>query len=208
MSNVIKLNKKNKLNLVVSSGSGFSGDGGETEEEYLERLEEEKKEQIYNAGRETAIREMQEHFSKNLQTKFSQFDQIIKSIDESLEEYKKAFGKIVLDTSFTIAEKIVKRTIPEYPTIISTIKEATSKIIGANSIVLKLNPIDMRLIEEGDEEFLDSRSYSNIKFEVDERIEQGGCLIESEIGNVDARISSQLSELKTILFQEIVEADD
>jgi flagellar biosynthesis/type III secretory pathway protein FliH len=39
-------------------------------------------------------------------------------------------------------------------------------------------------------------SFSKIKFEQDDRIELGGCFIESEIGNADGRISSQLNELK------------
>lgn len=205
MSNVIKLGKKNKLNVRVSGGIGFAGNDDESEEEYLQRLEEEKKEQIYNAGREDAIREMQEHFSRELKTKFNQFDSFINNVNENLIDYKNSFDKIVLDVSFVIAEKILKKSIPESSIIVDTIKEATSKIIGANNIVLRLNPLDMKLIEEGDEEFLDSKSYSNIKFEIDDRIEQGGCFIESEIGNVDARISSQLNELKTKLSQEIVE---
>jgi flagellar biosynthesis/type III secretory pathway protein FliH len=39
-------------------------------------------------------------------------------------------------------------------------------------------------------------SFSKIKFEKDDRIELGGCFVESEIGNADGRISSQLNELK------------
>ena len=40
------------------------------------------------------------------------------------------------------------------------------------------------------------KSFSKIKFESDERIETGGCFIETEIGNVDGRIVPQLKELK------------
>ena len=39
-------------------------------------------------------------------------------------------------------------------------------------------------------------SFARIKFEPDERIDKGGCFVETEIGNVDARISTQLNELK------------
>jgi flagellar assembly protein FliH len=48
---------------------------------------------------------------------------------------------------------------------------------------------------------MENNSYSNLKFESDDRIDVGGCFVESEIGNVDARISSQLNELKTLLKQ-------
>lgn len=206
MSSVVKLgNRKNKFNIKISNVVGPSGAESENEEEYLQRLEEEKKEQVFNAGREEAIREMQSQFSQKLQTKFSEYDNLMKSIDERLIEYKTSFDKIVLDVSFLIAEKIIKKSISESPIIIDTIKEATSKIIGANNIVLRLNSQDVELIKESEVNFLDNKSYSNLKFEIDDRIEIGGCFVESEIGNVDARITSQVNELKTKLSLEMVE---
>ncbi len=206
MSNVIKLgNRTSKLNIKIRDEVGPNGSEKENEEEYLQRLEKEKQEQIFNAGREEAIKELQSQFSKKMETKFNEYDNFMKSIDERLMEHQASFDKIVIDTSFLIAERIIKKTVSESPIIINTIKESTSKIIGANNIVLRLNPQDMSLIEESDEDFLDSKSYSNVKFEIDERIEIGGCIVESEIGNVDARITSQLNELKRKLSQEAEE---
>ena len=205
MSSVIKLGKKSKLNIKISGNDGSHGSEAESEEEYLQKLEDEKREQIFNAGREEAIKEMQLQYNSELHNKFNEFNSFMKAIDDRLIEYKNSFDEIVLDVSFLIAEKIIKRAVPESPIIIDTIKESTSKIIGANNIVLRLNSEDMQLIEESDEEFLDGKSYSNIKFEIDDRIEIGGCIIESEIGNVDARISSQLNELKMKLSGDVVE---
>ena len=206
MSSVIKLgSRKNKLSIRISDVVGPPGTESENEEEYLQRLEDEKKEQIYNAGKEDAIRELQSQYSRKLQTKFEEYDNLMKSVDERLIEYKTSFDKIVLDASFLIASKIIKKSISESPIIFDTIKESTSKIIGANNIVIRLNPADVELIQESEVNLLDNKSYSNLKFEADDRIEVGGCFIESEIGNVDARITSQLNELKTKLSQEAVE---
>lgn len=206
MSSVIKLgSRKNKLSIRISDVVGPPGTESENEEEYLQRLEDEKKEQIYNAGKEDAIRELQSQYSRTLQTKFEEYDNLMKSVDERLIEYKSSFDKIVLDVSFLIAEKIVKKSISESAIIFDTIKESTSKIIGANNIVIRLNTADVELIQESEVNLLDNKSYSNLKFEADDRIEVGGCFLESEIGNVDARITSQLNELKTKLSQEAVE---
>jgi flagellar biosynthesis/type III secretory pathway protein FliH len=205
MSSIIKLKSRNNVTVKISGSVNSFGEESESEEEYLQRLEEEKQEQIYNAGREDAIKEMQAHLSKELQNKFNEYDNLMNSVNERLIEYKNSFDKIVLDVSFLIAGKIIKKEISEAPIIIDTIKEATSKIIGANSIVLRINPEDKKLIEESNENFLDSKSYSNIKYEIDERIQAGGCFIESEIGNVDARIESQLNQLKAKLNQDILE---
>jgi flagellar biosynthesis/type III secretory pathway protein FliH len=45
---------------------------------------------------------------------------------------------------------------------------------------------------------------NHIKFEIDDNIEIGGCLIETEIGNLDARISSQLNEISKALENVII----
>ncbi|MCK5086122.1 MAG: hypothetical protein KAQ90_01320, partial [Melioribacteraceae bacterium] len=136
-------------------------------------------------------------FAADLSVKYEEYDKIMLSINEQLNEYQKSFDKIVIDLSFLIAEKIVKKTISQETVVMDTIKEATNKITGANNILIRLNPADMDLIKETNQSILENNSYSNINYEVDKRIEKGGCYIESEIGNVDARISSQLNELKS-----------
>lgn len=205
MSSVIKIGKQNSnVRIKMNDYNGFGNFDSESEDEYLQRVEEEKREQIFNAGREQAISELQEQYENSLKEKFLEYDSIMSSVSEQLEAYKKEFDGIVLETSFLIASKIIKKSISESPIISDTIKESTRKIVGANSIIFRLNPIDLSLINESKENFIDNNSYSNIKFEADDRIEAGGCFIESEIGNVDARISSQLNELKKALNKEIV----
>ena len=201
MSSVIKLGKRNgNLKIKVSDhGSSYES---ESEDEYIQRLEEEKREQIFNAGREEAIKELQANYTQNLHQKYLEYDEMMKSIEEQMVVYSESFDKIVIDSSFLIASKIINNSISESPIISDTIKESLGKIIGANNIVFRLNPSDIELIKESEENFLDNNSYSNLKFEADARIDVGGCFVESEIGNVDARISSRLNELKNILKQE------
>jgi len=203
MSSVIKLGRTtNVINIKVSDNSSLGVSDNETEAEFLRRLEEEKSEQIFNAGREDALRELKNHYNETLKNKFAAYESLIFSIDEQLNEYREAFDKIVIDTTFLIASKVIQKSIYDSPIITDTIREAIRKVIGANNIVLRLSPSDKALIQETDVDFFDNNSYSNLKFEVDDRIDAGGCLVESEIGNVDARISSQLNELKKALLAE------
>ena len=76
-------------------------------------------------------------------------------------------------------------------------EESLRKILGANNVIVKLHPEDYRQIISGNnrDNFFDE-SFSKMKFESDDRIEKGGCIVETEIGNVDGRVSSRLNELK------------
>jgi flagellar biosynthesis/type III secretory pathway protein FliH len=111
MSSVIKLGRNNKLKIKISNSSNYNGIESESEDEYLERLENEKREQIFNAGREEAIKELQANYTQNLHQKFSEYDNMMTSIEEQLVEYRDAFDKIVIDTSFLIASKIINKSI-------------------------------------------------------------------------------------------------
>jgi len=198
MSSVVKIISKNgKVNARINDGPGFGTEAFENEEEYFKKLEEEKKQRVFEEGKQSAIEDMEKKFEVDLSVKYEEYDKLMLSINEQLNEYQKSFDKIVIDLSFLIAEKIVKKTISQETVIMDTIKESTKKIIGANNILLRLNPADMDLIKETKQSILENNTYSTINYEVDERIEKGGCYIESEIGNVDARISSQLNELKS-----------
>jgi flagellar assembly protein FliH len=86
----------------------------------------------------------------------------------------------------------------------NTLKEAVRKILGANEIIIKINPQDYNSItQDGTQKDLE-KNFSKIRFEQDENIDMGGCLIESETGNVDARISTQLDEITKQLKNNIV----
>ena len=76
--------------------------------------------------------------------------------------------------------------------------------MGANEIRLKLNPADIEELNETTKNLIHSGSFNKIKIEPDERIELGGCLIETEIGNVDSRISTQLNEMQRQLEDSLI----
>jgi flagellar assembly protein FliH len=196
MSNVIKLNSKGvKLNV---KGSVLSYDETQTDtgENHFKQLLDEQYSSGYDDGRKEAVLELESEFSKKLAQKFAEFHNIISTYDEKLMSYESAFEKIVLDTSFVIAEKIVKREIEKESIISEVLRASIKKILGANDVVIKLNPDDYESLMSDAQKILSEHSYSKIKFEPEENIEAGGCLIETEIGNVDSRISTQLESIK------------
>ena len=77
----------------------------------------------------------------------------------------------------------------------SVLKNSLQKVIGANQVIIKLNPIDYNSITTS--EFIPEieSSFNKIKFEEDSKIELGGCIINTELGNVDAKISNMINEL-------------
>lgn len=196
MSNVIKLNKKGlKLNFRGESAAYFEPDEDKNENIFKQQLEAQYL-QGYNDGQKDITEALENNYSEKLAKKYAEFHNILTNYDEKLINYETVFEKIVIDTAFTIAERIVKRELEKESTISEIIRTSIKKIIGANEVVIKLNPIDYEETMKDAQKIMIEHSYSKIKFESDESIEIGGCLIETEIGNVDSRISTQLEVIK------------
>ena len=96
----------------------------------------------------------------------------------------------------------------ENKTIIEeTLQKSIHKIIGANEIIVKINPSDFELINSNNTMQKINPGITHIKFEAVNNIEKGGCFIETEIGNLDVRISSQINEIIKALENKLVKLE-
>ncbi len=197
MSNVIKLNSLSAQKLSVK----FKEDFEDLSQDELHRRELNNKLQQnydkgFSEGYSSAKSELEKVFNQRLENKSEEFNLIMKSVDERLSGYDTEFEKLVVQLSFEIASRIIRKEVKTDSNIEPVLREALKKVLGANNIIVKLHPDDLKSISDNNKRgsFIDE-SISKVKFEEDERIEKGGCVVETEIGNVDARIASQLNEL-------------
>lgn len=202
MSNVLKVNAgKSKPQVKVISGEESVQE--EREIESVQKRIEEAYKKGFNDGQQKLRRELEKDYSDKLYKKYEEVYNILSAYDQQMEEFEAEFEKLVINTAIEISKKIVQREIEKETLINENLKSAISKIIGANEVKIRLNPSDLEQLNEFSKNLLNNSSFNKIKFEPDDRIEMGGCLVETEIGNVDARISSQLEELRKKLEESI-----
>jgi flagellar assembly protein FliH len=201
MSNILRLNSPPRMNLKSNSKI--------IEEERREEIVPVKK-QIEEAyargtidGQQMLKLELDREYSDKLYKKYEEVYHIIEDFDKKLKEYEQSFERLVVGTSVELARKIIQKEVKDQSIINDVVKEAISKVIGANEVRIKFHPDDMKELNTLSRNLINSSSFSKIKFEEDEKIEKGGCLVETEIGNVDARISTQLEELRRKLEESI-----
>lgn len=197
MSNVIKLNAKPgmvnvKLKNIFDAQKSFEDDA---RDEYQKEIEN-SFHSGFKEGSKAAKQEAEKKYNQMLSVKYEELNKLMLSIEEKIGKYENEFENIVINAAFIISEKILKREIEKETIITDVLKEAVKKVLGANNVIIRLNPADLQVMNSENKNLFVDESYSKIKFEGDEGIEQGGCFVETEIGNVDARISSQLNELK------------
>ena len=88
--------------------------------------------------------------------------------------------------------------------VINVVKEAIKKVVDHGKIIIKVNPSDLQLINNSDRQFLNFvDNIENITFEGDETISVGGCVIETDFGDIDARIEKQFQVVEEAFKSEI-----
>ncbi len=199
MSNVIKVGNSGRgLKALVPGTLNNDKDINEIYKEEENKLKKELEkyfQQGFDEGFEAARSQLEQEYTDQILAKSEEFYSILSGIEERLQSYEKSFESIVIAVSGKIAQKILNREIENKSIIESTLKNAVGKVLGANGIVLRINPSDYDLLNEGNFIVSLNNSFNKLKFESDDSVEKGGGLIETEIGNVDARISSQLDEI-------------
>jgi flagellar assembly protein FliH len=217
MSDVVKLKiKSSGMSLKITGGSlpevveetvsAFNLE--KSQEEILQQQLDEAYEKGYSEAQLNSKTEYDAALKEKMAQKTAEFNEILQTIDTQLKEYPEAFEKIVMDVSFLLAEKILKKELEKEGAVFENLKESVSKVMGASDIFVRLNPEDLNRVNKEGGNFLVQDSFSKIKFEGDDRIDRGGCYVETDIGNVDGRISAQLNELKKSLENMLVEQND
>ncbi|MGE5552344.1 MAG: FliH/SctL family protein [Betaproteobacteria bacterium] len=96
-----------------------------------------------------------------------------------------------------VAERIIRAEVRLDPNVVERAIDASLALVAERSqVLIRVNPEDLTRAREGVPHFLRYFSPSAV-LEVcaDSRVTQGGCLIETNAGNIDARVETQLEEV-------------
>jgi len=111
----------------------------------------------------------------------------------------------IAQLAMKIAERVTATMAADMEDVVrNQVSETLQKVKDRQEIIVHVNPDDLLVAREHRQMF--ERLLESPKvFEVvsDQKVDRGGCIIETNLGNVDARISTQLTALK-LAFDEII----
>ena len=105
-----------------------------------------------------------------------------------------------LKLSVFLADKVIRKAVEaDISWLKPIIKEALEVLGTVVQMVVLLNPVDYALLQNYQQDL--SLTRTKLVFEQDPSITQGGCLIESETGLIDARLERRLGKLAHHLME-------
>ncbi len=120
-----------------------------------------------------------------------------KSIEKRIEIIDEAESQLI-DLVLQISRKVIKVVSENQKNVvINNVVQALRKMKSRGDVAIKVNLSDLEITTEHTKDFL--RMVENVKSITvleDSSVDKGGCIIETDFGQIDARISSQLKEIE------------
>jgi len=107
----------------------------------------------------------------------------------------------IVDLALEIAKKVVGEQILLKPdTVVDIARKALFIAVEREHIQIRVNPEDMDIIKSYKDDLMASMDgIEKIDVIADRRVKRGGCILETDAGNTDGRLQSQLSHIDEAL---------
>ncbi|HLP18067.1 MAG TPA: FliH/SctL family protein [Bacteroidota bacterium] len=127
-------------------------------------------------------------------------DELMGSIGEQHAQLREIVEETVVRLSLEIASRLIKREIELSSPVVGQIREAIKRILGVEKVKIKINRADEELVRSQKTELHQAAdSVKEFVLDMDDKISAGGCILESELGNVDARLETQMKQIELAL---------
>lgn len=102
---------------------------------------------------------------------------------------------------FDLAKQVIKQEIEASRTVaLSLVRNSLRRVADSGSLRIRVHADDLATVRANREDLLSLvDGIPHIEIIEDRRVGQGGCLVETDAGNVDARIETQLDEVSSML---------
>jgi len=149
-------------------------------------------------GRATAEAAVHQEFEQLRQQYADSLAKLMSLRQQLIELHEKEIVRLVI----SIAKKIVHREVKvDREIVISLIKSALARIGDQSAATIRLHMDDYNYVQSRRGEFLSGEN-GIVKLVDDRSITRGGCLIETDFGQIDARIEQQFKQIEKALLEE------
>ncbi|MBN1500874.1 MAG: flagellar assembly protein FliH [Spirochaetes bacterium] len=160
----------------------------------VSEIEHEAYKKGYEAGREEGYKEGQAEIMRLI----DRLGTIVSTAVDIRDDIIKSSEKMMTEMILMISRKVIKDEIVERrEVVINNIKESIKRIKDRDRIDIRVNFADLDMTTAHKDELIKMmESLKKVNIYEDSRVDRGGCVIETDVGSIDARISTQLDTIE------------
>ncbi len=160
----------------------------------VSEIEHEAYKKGYDAGREEGYKDGQAEVMRLIDRLGTVVSTAVDIRDDIIKSSERMMSEMIL----MIARKVIKDEIVERrEVVVNNIKEAIKRVKDRDRIDIRVNFADLDMTTAHKDELIKMmESLKKVNIYEDSRVERGGCIIETDVGAIDARISTQLDAIE------------
>ncbi len=176
------------------------------DERIIEEMKNEGFEQGYREGASRAEEAIKEQYAQTIREARAILEQAHRMKRQIIQEAE----PFLIELSCSIAEKIIGKQLSiSQDWIIEMIKKLLARRREQGVITLCVSPAHFSyIVDAKDELALALNSQAELSIVPDVTVQDDGCVIRTNFGSVDARINTQLTEIKQALRQVAIRSED
>lgn len=165
-----------------------------THQEEIARITKESNAQGHRQGHQQGLDESRQSVEKAL----SDLEAMSQKIVDSEKAFLRNAEKHIVSLALAVAKKIIGREVKsDKDLVVYTIRESLKLVTDKTRITVLVNPDELENVLSHRRELQEiDRDLPEMEFVPDDRIEPGGCIVETRTGAVDGRMESQLEEIE------------
>jgi flagellar assembly protein FliH len=174
-------------------------------------IEQKAEEQGYQAGYVQGYlegeREAQRILTQRADDERAAYREDLKAFIARIEaERQRAWEEIepqVIGLVFELAQKVIKQEITASREVaLSMIKNALRRVAESGALRIRVHASDLETVRSHREDLMSLLDgIHHLEIIEDRRVSEGGCIVETEAGNIDTRVETQLKEVADTLEQ-------
>jgi len=195
----IKKQAEEEANAIVKEAQDKSLDIIQEAEKKHEKNVQEAYDEGFLKGKEDGYQEGVAEANRLIERMHVILDKTMQKRTDILDSTEQQIVELVL----LMTKKVVKvLSESQRSVLMSNVVQALRKVKGRGDVTIHVNLADVKLTTEHTKDFIQAvENIQKITVIEDSTVERGGCVVDTDFGAIDARISSQLSELEKKILE-------
>lgn len=196
---IIKTDAENEASSIISQAKSEAEKILSDANSEKMRIQDEAQKEGFDAGHSQGYEKGESEVNRLIERMHKILEAVMQRREEILQDTESQIVELVILTS----RKVVKILSENQKNVImANVMSALKKVKTRGNVTLRVNIEDLKLTSSHTQEFIQHvENVNGITVLEDSSVEKGGCIVETDFGAIDARISSQLTELENKILE-------
>ncbi len=150
-------------------------------------------------GKQDGLKQAQEDMKNSLDDAAKQATKLLKDAQIASEDYVQRSEEEIVSIAMAVVEKVLPQHFIDAPQVVlPLVRKALEKVKDQSKIIVHVAPVNYDMVLLARDEFRTMLTGADAVLDVhaDDMLEPGDCVIETPNGSVDARLATQLEQIK------------